>query len=85
MLVNDPQTGQVVIDKRPTTVRYLDTGKVKIGCAYVPPPARMTRDEEIVQSSLLGYRVPSRFSIFLRLFYMVVVVVSILTIAIAAK
>lgn len=85
MLVKDPQTGQIVIDKTPTKIRYLDTGKVKIGSAYIPKTSRMTRDEEIIQSAMLGFRVPSRFSVFMHWLYVVVVVVAICAVAIAAK
>lgn len=38
---------------RPQVVPY-DTGKVKIGCRYVPPEASMTDEEMIVQQMLLG-------------------------------
>lgn len=32
----------------------VDTGKVKIGCMYVPPPLVLTEDEEQIQAALLG-------------------------------
>lgn len=33
--------------------RYYDTGKVKIGLAYEPPPRQPTQEEERVQRALL--------------------------------
>ncbi len=35
-----------------------DTGKVKIGLLYQPPPAQMSEDEEKIQAALLGIRQP---------------------------
>ena len=35
-----------------------DTGKVKIGLLYQPPPAQMSEDEEKIQAALLGIRSP---------------------------
>jgi hypothetical protein len=35
-----------------------DTGKVKIGLLYQPPPAPMSEDEEKIQAALLGIRTP---------------------------
>ena len=35
-----------------------DTGKVKIGLLYQPPPAQMSEDEEKIQAALLGIRTP---------------------------
>ena len=56
MLIKVPATGKIVIKPQRETIRYVDTGKVKIGCAYVPKPIRMTYDEECVQDWLLGGR-----------------------------
>lgn len=33
-----------------------DTGKVKIGLLYQPPPTPMSEDEEKIQAALLGIR-----------------------------
>lgn len=35
-----------------------NTGKVKIGSRYTPPPTPMTRDEERIQAALLGDSAP---------------------------
>ena len=35
-----------------------DTGKVKIGLLYQPPPQQMSEDEEKIQAALLGIRTP---------------------------
>lgn len=35
-----------------------DTGKVKIGLLYQPPPAQMSEDDEKIQAALLGIRTP---------------------------
>lgn len=41
------------------TGRYYNTGKVLIGVQYVPKNHRiMSRDEELIQSVLLGQRLP---------------------------
>lgn len=36
-----------------------NTGKVLIGCRYVPPPPPLSRDEEIIQEALLAYPIKS--------------------------
>jgi len=43
-------------EKRLGTTRHVDTGKVVIGSAYQRPTRSMDRDEEIIQSILLGIR-----------------------------
>lgn len=85
MLVKDPQTGQIVIDRTPTRIRYIDTGKVKIGCAYLPKPARMTRDEETIQSLMLGYKIPGRFGATLHWLYLALVLLAVFCVSAAAK
>ena len=45
---------KVVIDnKRRETLFCVDTGKVRIGSAYVPPPMVMEDDEKEIQKALL--------------------------------
>lgn len=56
MLIKDHSTGVIRIDKSPTQIRYYDTGKVKIGCAYIPKPMPMTNESILIQGALLGYR-----------------------------
>ena len=56
MLVKDPTTGLMRIDKRPMHVRDIDTGKVKIGCAYIPKPMPMSYESMRIQAALLGVR-----------------------------
>ena len=56
MLLKDPLTGVTRIDKIPTQICYYDTGKVKIGCAYVPKPMPMNPDSIQIQEILLGHR-----------------------------
>lgn len=58
MLVKDPVTGEIRIDKPPVPVKYFETGKVKIGCAIAPKPPAMSADAEQIQGALLG--IPSR-------------------------
>ena len=53
MLVKDHATGKIVIRPSRDAVRYVDTGKVKIGSAYTPPPRALNWDEERIQTSLL--------------------------------
>jgi len=49
------QNNQVVIDnKRRETLFCVDTGKVRIGSAYVPPPMTMCDDELEIQKVLMG-------------------------------
>ena len=36
------------------TGKYVNTGKVLIGLAYVPKPPEMTQSEEFIQNVLLG-------------------------------
>lgn len=46
---------QVVIDnKRRETLFCVNTGKVRIGSAYVPPPMQMEDDELEIQKALMG-------------------------------
>ena len=46
---------KVVIDnKRRETLFCVDTGKVRIGSAYVPPPMVMEDDELEIQKALMG-------------------------------
>lgn len=56
MLVKDPTTGLMRIDKdfTPSAPRFFDTGKVKIGCAFVRGPRAMGSEEEVIQAILLG-------------------------------
>jgi len=56
MLIKDETTGRMRICSRPTHIRYIDTGKVKIGCAYIPKPAPMTYEAVRIQGALLGIR-----------------------------
>ncbi len=58
MLVKDPVTGEIRIEKPPVPVKYFETGKVKIGCAIAPKPPAMSADAEQIQGALLG--IPSR-------------------------
>ena len=53
MLIKDPHTGQIVLQPSRESIRYIDTGKVKIGCAYIPPPRPLTDSEERVQGWIL--------------------------------
>lgn len=49
-----------IYQKLASTGRYHNTGKVLIGVSYVPQKKRiMSRDEERLQSVLLGLKVPS--------------------------
>jgi hypothetical protein len=43
----------------PKRVTPYDTGKVKIGLLYAPPPPPMSRDEEVIQAALLGQPISS--------------------------
>jgi hypothetical protein len=63
MLVKDHATGQTRICSRPTHIRYIDTGKVKIGCAYIPDPMPMSVEAVRIQAALLGHRPPAVLSI----------------------
>ena len=40
-------------------VPWINTGKVKIGYTYTPPPAPMSRDAEILQAALLKAHYPT--------------------------
>jgi len=71
MLLKDPLTGVTRIDKGPTQMRCYDTGKVKIGCAYVPKPMPMPPDAVQIQGILLGHR-PLTLATFAVLAYLVV-------------
>ncbi len=42
--------------EQPKQVVPYDTGKVKIGLLYTPPPPKMTRDDEVIQAALLGIK-----------------------------
>jgi hypothetical protein len=73
MLVKDPVTGEIRIEKPPVPVKYFETGKVKIGCAIAPKPPAMSADAEQIQGALLG--IPSRmFSTLPYLTYYAVVI-----------
>lgn len=56
MLVKDPTTGEIRIEKTTAPVKYLETGKVKIGCAIAPKPPALSADAEQIQGALLGLR-----------------------------
>jgi hypothetical protein len=71
MLLKDPLTGVTRIDKSPTQICYYDTGKVKIGCAYVPKPMPMHPDAVQIQGILLSHR-PLTLATFAVLAYLVV-------------
>jgi len=45
---------QQVFNKLAATGKYVNTGKVLIGLAYVPRSAPMSGDEELLQNILLG-------------------------------
>ena len=45
---------QKVFKELAATGKYVSTGKVLIGVAYVPKPAPMSADEELLQNILLG-------------------------------
>ena len=70
MLLKDPLTGVTRIDKSPTQICYYDTGKVKIGCAYVPKPMPMHSDSVRIQGILLSHR-PLTLATFAVLAYIV--------------
>ena len=70
MLLKDPLTGVTRIDKSPTQICYYDTGKVKIGCAYVPKPMPMHPDAVRIQEILLSHR-PLTLATFAVLAYIV--------------
>jgi hypothetical protein len=63
MLVKDDTTGCMRICPRPTQIRYIDTGKVKIGCAYIPKPMPMTNESIRIQAALLGQPPPALLSL----------------------
>lgn len=42
--------------EQPKQVVPYDTGKVKIGLLYTPPPPKMTHDDEVIQAVLLGIK-----------------------------
>lgn len=49
-----------IYQKLASTGRYHNTGKVLIGVSYVPQKKRiMSRDEERLQSVLLGHPIPA--------------------------
>jgi hypothetical protein len=62
MLYTNPETKETKVLRIPHTIRYVDTGKVRIGSAYIAPPKRMTYDEEVMQRLLMGEPIPHRFS-----------------------
>lgn len=45
---------QKVYKELAATGKYVNTGKVLIGLAYVPKPPEMTQSEEFIQNVLLG-------------------------------
>jgi hypothetical protein len=45
---------QKVYKELAATGKYVNTGKVLIGLAYVPKPPEMTQSEEFMQNILLG-------------------------------
>ena len=45
---------QKVFKELAATGKYVSTGKVLIGVAYVPKPPEMTQSEEFMQNLLLG-------------------------------
>lgn len=45
---------QKVFKELAATGKYVNTGKVLIGLTYVPKPAPMSADEELLQNVLLG-------------------------------
>lgn len=45
---------QKVYKELAATGKYVNTGKVLIGLAYVPKPPEMTQSEEFLQNVLLG-------------------------------
>lgn len=48
-----------VYDRLAASGRYYNTGKVLIGLQYLPRKHyRMSRDEERIQSALLGHKLP---------------------------
>ena len=49
---------QKVFNKLAATGKYVNTGKVLIGLSYVPRPAPMSGDEELLQNILLGNCLP---------------------------
>jgi len=49
-VVHDPATL-----KHPKRVVPYDTGKVKIGLLYQPPPPKMDADDERIQAALMGW------------------------------
>ena len=53
MLTKDPRTGQIVIQPSRENVRYIDTGKVKIGCAYIRVCPALTDGECHLQGWIL--------------------------------
>jgi hypothetical protein len=53
MLVKNPQTGKIEIVPSPRETFFYNTGKVRIGILYQRPPPAMSRDERIIQRSLL--------------------------------
>jgi len=68
MLVKDPTTGLMRIERGPIEAKYLDNGKVKIGVAYTPKPVPMSNESVRMQGVLLGIRpdfLSSRFALFL--------------------
>lgn len=47
--------GQVVFERSQSQVPYVNTGKVKIGCAYIRPPQPIRGDYELnLQGVLLA-------------------------------
>lgn len=48
MIINN-----TIVKDRRETLFCVDTGKVRIGCAYVPPPMEMLDEELIIQKAML--------------------------------
>lgn len=57
MIINN-----TIVRNRRETLFCVDTGKVKIGCAYIPPPMTMHDDELLIQGALLAAREQRRWS-----------------------
>ena len=55
MLVKNPQTGKIEIVRGRSESFFWNTGRVRIGILYQPPPPAMSLDEERIQRGLLKY------------------------------
>lgn len=85
MLIKDHETGRMRICSRPTGIRYIDTGKVKIGCAYIPKPMPMSYESMRIQGALLGIREPFHASIYCLALYAGVAVALVLVVSVVCK